>query len=114
MQRIGIRVVAGQNTDLLRVLGTVWKVGKDGLDAGSKLVPESVPRPVARAGVAIGGFVVISFLLKSLLSTTLFILAIVGLIYLVFIYINKDEGPRGKTNDGDPSVDETLEEARKI
>jgi len=114
VQRVGIRVVAEQKTDLLRVLGTVWKVSKDGLDAGSKLVPDSVPRPVARAGVAIGGFVVISFLLKSLLSTTLFILGIVGLIYLVFIYINKDEGPRRKTKDGDPPIDETLEEARKI
>ncbi|KAH9308300.1 hypothetical protein KI387_036211, partial [Taxus chinensis] len=72
--RIRFGVVAAQQTDIFKVLGTIWKTSKNVLDAGSKLVPESVPRPVARVGVAIGGFVAISFILKSVLSTALFIL----------------------------------------
>eukprot|EP01018_Ginkgo_biloba_P019214 Gb_13580 [translate_table: standard] len=37
------------------VLRTIWKVGNDGIRAGTKLVPESVPRPVAQLGVAVIG-----------------------------------------------------------
>eukprot|EP00252_Welwitschia_mirabilis_P006822 TRINITY_DN17727_c0_g1_i1.p1 TRINITY_DN17727_c0_g1~~TRINITY_DN17727_c0_g1_i1.p1 ORF type:complete len:160 (+),score=8.45 TRINITY_DN17727_c0_g1_i1:112-591(+) len=107
--------IAAQKSDtLLKVVGALWKVGRDGIEAGSKLVPDSVPRPIARGGVAVGGLIVISFLLKSLLSTAFFIIATVGLIYLIFIYINKDEGPRGEAIDSESSIDETLDEARRI
>ncbi|XP_057818078.1 uncharacterized protein LOC131031070 isoform X2 [Cryptomeria japonica] len=95
-------------------LGTFLKISKDVLDTGSKLVPESVPRPVARVGVAIGGFVVFSFVLKSVLSTAFFILAVIGVIYLAFIYLNKDEGPRRSIEEEDGTIDESLEEARRI
>ncbi|KAJ7541606.1 hypothetical protein O6H91_10G067100 [Diphasiastrum complanatum] len=104
-----------ERTDILKVLGTVVKLGKEGLDIGTKLVPEVVPRPLAQAGVAIIGFVVLTTLLNSLFSTALFILAIGALSYFVYFYFNKEERPSGDSTRGDEqSTEKTLEEARKI
>ncbi|XP_023532771.1 uncharacterized protein LOC111794841 [Cucurbita pepo subsp. pepo] len=108
-------VYAAQN-NFLRVFQTVWKVGKDGIEAGTDLVPNSVPRPVARISVAIAALSIGLFLLKSVLSTAAFVLAMVGAIYFIFIALNKDEGPRGGGGSASStaSTEETLEEARKI
>ncbi|XP_071717626.1 uncharacterized protein [Rutidosis leptorrhynchoides] len=103
------------------VVQTVYKVGKDGIEAGASLVPESIPRPIARISVGLIGATVALFLLKSLLSTVFFVLATMGLIYSAFIALNKDEGPKGggSTTDSSNSTttstdEESLEEARRI
>ncbi|KAK9138137.1 hypothetical protein Sjap_008731 [Stephania japonica] len=104
-------VAAAQST-VVRVLQTVWRVGKDGIEAGTRLVPDPVPRPIARISVAGVAVLVSLFLLKSILSTAFFVLAMMGLIYTAFVAMNKDEGPR--SDGGSTNTEDTLEEARRI
>ncbi|GJW23482.1 hypothetical protein Tco_0034104 [Tanacetum coccineum] len=107
------------NVAVNKALQTAYKVGKDGIEAGTSLVPESIPRPIARISVAVIGSTVVLFLLKSFLSTAFFVLATMGLIYSAFIALNKDEGPTGgsdttNTTGTTPSTEDSLEEARRI
>ncbi|KAJ4826723.1 hypothetical protein Tsubulata_020989, partial [Turnera subulata] len=95
------------------VVQTVWKVAKDGIDAGTDLVPDSVPRPIARVSVTLVVLAVSLFVFKSFLSTAFFVLAMMGLVYFVFIALNKDQGPRGGGG-GTNSSEDPLEEARRI
>ncbi|XP_030458973.1 uncharacterized protein LOC115679512 [Syzygium oleosum] len=111
-------VVAFQS-NFLKVAQTVWKVGRDAIEAGTNLVPDAVPRPVARISVTFVGFSVALFVLKSFLSTAFFVLATMGLIYFMFLALNKDNGPKGggdgpKGGGGAPPMDDPAEEARKI
>ncbi|MFS8014910.1 hypothetical protein Hanom_Chr15g01350231 [Helianthus anomalus] len=115
------RIHAAQS-NFFRVLQTAYKVGKDGVEAGTTLVPESVPRPIARISVAVVGAAVVLFFVKSFLSTAFFFLATMGLIYSAFIAFNKDDGPTTGGSDTTSrstattasTDDETLEEARRI
>ncbi|PQM34978.1 uncharacterized protein Pyn_31740 [Prunus yedoensis var. nudiflora] len=79
------------------VVQTVWKVGigRDGIEAGTNLVPDSVPRSIARVSVTVVALALSLFVLKSLLSTVFFVLATMGLVCFTFIALNKDEGPKG-------------------
>ncbi|KAL7151713.1 hypothetical protein ABFS83_04G049900 [Erythranthe nasuta] len=106
-------IVYAAQGNFLKVAQTVWKVGKDGVEAGTNLVPETIPRPIARISVTIVAVSVALFALKSFLSTVFFALAVMGLSYFTFIALNKDEGPKvgGGTS---TSVEDSLEEARKI
>ncbi|MCL7035401.1 hypothetical protein MKW94_004733 [Papaver nudicaule] len=109
-------IVAAQSNPFYKVIKTVWSVGRDGIEAGTSLVPSSVPRPVAKISVTVGAAALSLFVLKSLVSTVTFVLAMMGLIYFVYIALNKDEGPRGggggrTTN---PTDEDPLEEARRI
>ncbi|XP_016711929.1 uncharacterized protein [Gossypium hirsutum] len=97
---------------VISFIQTVWKVGKDGVEAGTNLVPDSVPRPIARISVSVVVLFVTLFVLKSFLSTAFFALATMGLVYFVFIALNKDQGPRGGS--GSESMEDPVEEARKI
>ncbi|KAG8389110.1 hypothetical protein BUALT_Bualt02G0195200 [Buddleja alternifolia] len=111
-------IVSAAQSNLLRVIQTVWKVGKDGIDAGTSLVPDAIPRPIARISVTIVAVTVALFVLKSFLSTVFFALAVMGLSYFTFLALNKDEGPKGSGGGagggGTTSVDDSLEEARRI
>ncbi|KAL3604646.1 hypothetical protein D5086_005505 [Populus alba] len=88
-------VVFAAQSNFLKVVQTVWKVGKDGIETGTNLVPNSVPRPIARVAVTVVVLAVSLFLLKSFLSTVFFALATMGLVYFTFIALNKDQGPKG-------------------
>ncbi|KAH0661141.1 hypothetical protein KY290_027110 [Solanum tuberosum] len=94
------------------VLQTAWRVGKDGVEAGTNMVPDAIPRPIARICVTVVGAAFALFALKSFLSTVFFALAMMGVIYFGFIALNKDDGPKG--GGGTASVDDSLEEARRI
>ncbi|XP_040953833.1 uncharacterized protein [Gossypium hirsutum] len=61
---------------VISFIQTVWKVGKDGVEAGTNLVPDSVPRPIARISVSVVVLFVTLFVLKSFLSTAFFALYI--------------------------------------
>ncbi|KAM3376463.1 hypothetical protein P3S68_015178 [Capsicum galapagoense] len=98
--------------NLLKVLQTAWRAGKDGVEAGTNLVPDVIPKPIARICVTVVGAAFAFFALKSFLSTALFALAVMGVIYFGFIALNKDDGPKGGGGTG--SVDDSLEEARRI
>ncbi|KAJ0248124.1 hypothetical protein HA466_0164800 [Hirschfeldia incana] len=116
--RVPLVVVSAQ-TSLLKVLRTAWNIGKDGIEAGTNLVPVSVPRPVARISVTIAALAVSLFVLKSFLSTAFFVLGTMGFAYFLFIALNKDEAPKQRGG-GDnisgskPMDDDPLEEAKKI
>ncbi|XP_062149104.1 uncharacterized protein LOC133857775 [Alnus glutinosa] len=107
-------IVFAAQTNFLKALQTVWKVGRDGIEAGTNLVPDSVPRPMARISVTLVALTVSLFVLKSFLSTAFFALATMGLVYFAFIALNKDkdEGPRG--GGGTTSTVDSLEEAKRI
>ncbi|XP_057437006.1 uncharacterized protein LOC130729314 [Lotus japonicus] len=108
-------VVFAAQSNFLKVLQNAWRVGRDGVDAGTNLVPNSVPRPIARISVTIAALSVTLFVLKSLLSTVFFVLAIVGLAYFAYLAFNKDqEEPSGNGGTTSPPVDDPVEEARKI
>ncbi|KAK8570021.1 hypothetical protein V6N13_002726 [Hibiscus sabdariffa] len=124
------------------LIQTAWKVGKDGIEAGTNLVPDSVPRPIARISVTVVALAVALFVLRSFLSTAFFALvccnfflsmyawreqaspcrqrksttcrATMGLVYFVLIALNKDQGPRGGSGSGSDSMEDPVEEARKI
>ncbi|KAG2644473.1 uncharacterized protein LOC120695804 [Panicum virgatum] len=108
-------VVASAQFDFARAVQTAWRVGSDVVEAGSNLVPGSVPRPIARIGVTFAAVVVAVFLLKSIVSTAFFVLAMMGLIYLGFMAMNPKEasGSRMDETGGNPSED-PVEEARRI
>ncbi|OAY75825.1 hypothetical protein ACMD2_01399 [Ananas comosus] len=92
-----------------------WRVSKDVIEAGTSFVPAAVPRPVARVSVAVVAVTVALFLLKSFLSTAFFVLAMMALIYFVFVAFNTDEVSGGSGgSESTTSTEETLEEARRI
>ncbi|PON65352.1 Transmembrane protein [Trema orientale] len=112
-------LVFAAQTNFLKVIQTAWKVARDGVEAGTNLVPDSVPRPIARISVTVVALTVALFVLKSFLSTAFFVLATMGLVYFTFIAFYKDEGPRGgedttSTKDTPTSSEDALEEARRI
>uniref|UniRef100_K7MSZ2 Transmembrane protein n=1 Tax=Glycine max TaxID=3847 RepID=K7MSZ2_SOYBN len=67
-------VVSAAQSNFVKVLQNAWKVGRDGIEAGTNLVPNSVPRPIARISVTIVALSVTLFVLKAFLSTAFFIL----------------------------------------
>ncbi|KAL4367114.1 hypothetical protein GQ457_05G003700 [Hibiscus cannabinus] len=101
-------------SNIFKVIQTAWKVGKDGIEAGTNLVPDSVPRPIARISVTVVALAAALFVLRSFLSTAFFALATMGLVYFVFIALNKDRGSRGGSGSGRDSMEDPVEEARKI
>ncbi|KAI5315563.1 hypothetical protein L3X38_044739 [Prunus dulcis] len=52
------------NSNFLKVVQTVWKVGRDGIEAGTNLVPDSVPRSIARVSVTVVALALSLFVLK--------------------------------------------------
>ncbi|XP_068660961.1 uncharacterized protein [Aristolochia californica] len=106
-------VVVAAQSNIFKVFQTVLKVGKDGVEAGSNLIPDPVPRPIARVGVTVAIVAISLFVLKSVLSTAFFVLAMMGLIYFGYLALNKDERPNGGGGTG-ASQEESLEEARRI
>lgn len=105
-------VVVAFQSNIFRALQTALKVGKDGVEAGTNLVPESVPRPIARVSVTVAAVAVSLFVLKSFVSTALFALGTMGFIYFVYLALNKDKGT--KTDVGAKSTDDAVEEAKRI
>ncbi|XP_047181946.1 uncharacterized protein LOC124848339 [Vigna umbellata] len=107
-------VVFAAQSNFLKVLQNAWKVGRDGIEAGTNLVPNSVPRPIARISVTIVALSVTLFVLKAFLSTAFFILATIGLSYFAYLAFNKDQGPRRNQETTSTPMDDPVEEARKI
>ncbi|OIW01255.1 hypothetical protein TanjilG_10416 [Lupinus angustifolius] len=93
---------------------SAWKVSRDGIEAATDLVPNSVPRPIARISVTFVAFSVALFLLKSFISTAFFVLATMGLAYFAFLAFNKDQGPSKNGGTTSTPVDDPVEEAKRI
>ncbi|XP_024515361.1 uncharacterized protein LOC112340717 [Selaginella moellendorffii] len=105
-------IVVSQLNDFLRVVRIVARTANDSLEAGSKLVPESVPRPAAKAIVAVLGIVATSFLFSSLLSLASLALGIAGIAYFAYVYFSRDAS--GGKRSQPSSTESSLEEARRI
>ncbi|KAL5206249.1 hypothetical protein ABZP36_034458 [Zizania latifolia] len=105
-------VVVSAQSNFSRVVQTAWKAGKDAVEAGTTLVPGSVPRPIARIGLTFVALSVALFLLKSIVSTAFFVLAMMGLIYFGFLAMNPKEASR--VDEGANSSEDPVEEARRI
>ncbi|CAL9088876.1 uncharacterized protein LOC135648740 [Musa acuminata AAA Group] len=100
-------------SNLFKAIQTAWKIGKDVTEAGANLVPDSIPRPIARIGIITVAVTIALFILKSFVSTVFFVLAVMGLVYFVFVSLNTDElSTRSKITTS--NEEETLEEARRI
>ncbi|KAK7338862.1 hypothetical protein VNO77_19496 [Canavalia gladiata] len=107
-------VVFAAQSNFFKVLQNAWKVGRDGIEAGTNLVPNSVPRPIARISVTIVALSVTLFVLKAFLSTAFFALATVGLVYFTYLAFNKDQGPSGNGGTSSTPMEDPVEEANKI
>ncbi|KAH7439075.1 hypothetical protein KP509_04G044100 [Ceratopteris richardii] len=109
-------IIAQKSPDFYKAFSVTVKTARDVLEAGTKLVPESVPRPLAQAGVALVGIVGTLYLLQSLFSIALFILFIGGVGYYLFYSFNKDDDDQrgGGRSSSSSDTDLTLEEARRI
>ncbi|CAK8541527.1 unnamed protein product [Lathyrus sativus] len=108
-------VVFAAQSNFSKVLQNVWRVGKDGIDAGTNLVPNSVPRPIARIAVTFVALSALVFVFKSILSTVFFILATVGLAYFAYLAFNKDQGPSsGNGGTTTKPMNDPVEEAQRI
>ncbi|CAB4291302.1 unnamed protein product [Prunus armeniaca] len=94
-----VPVVFAAQSNFLKVVQTVWKVGRDGIEAGTNLVPfqcrDSVPTSIARVSVTVVALALSLFVLKYLLSTVFFVLATMGLVY--FTGYEEPEGGGGTT-----------------
>ncbi|XAR61004.1 hypothetical protein NMG60_11034573 [Bertholletia excelsa] len=73
VKRLDNHKVLAVQSNFFKVLQTVVKVGKDGIEAGTNLVPDSVPRPIARISVTVVAVSLALFVLKSVLSTAFFV-----------------------------------------
>ncbi|VFQ69683.1 unnamed protein product [Cuscuta campestris] len=105
-------LVFAAQSNFIKVARTVWNVGKHGIEVGTNMVPDSIPRPIASVSVAVAALTLALFALKSFLSTVFFGLGVMGVVYFAFLALNKDERPTG--NGDATSADDSLEEARRI
>lgn len=69
-----VPVIFAAQSSFFRAIQTVFKIGKDGVEAGTSLVPDAVPRPVARLSVTVVATALFLFVLRSFLSTVFFAL----------------------------------------
>ncbi|GFH13008.1 uncharacterized protein HaLaN_08806 [Haematococcus lacustris] len=91
------------------------------LESGAALVPDTVPRPLAKGGVAVVGGLVLFGLLKQLLSGLLTLAVMGGVAYW---WLTKgdpgsevtdiDVKPSARGGKDDEDLDDPLSEARKI
>ncbi|KAJ9507384.1 hypothetical protein QJQ45_006372 [Haematococcus lacustris] len=91
------------------------------LESGAALVPDTVPRPLAKGGVAVVGGLVLFGLLKQLLSGLLTLAVMGGVAY--WWLTKSDPGsevtdidvkPSSRGGKDDEDLDDPLSEARKI
>lgn len=112
----GVRVptIFAAQFNIYKAIQTVVKVGKDGIEAGTNLVPAAVPRPIARLSVAVVATSLSLFVLRSFVSTVFFSLGVMGFVYFIYLALNKDKGSKLDNSPSSTSTDEAIEEARKI
>lgn len=107
-----VPLIFAAQSNFFRAIQTVLKIGRDGIEAGTNLVPEAVPRPIAKLSVGVLASAVTLFVLRSFLSTALFTLGFMGFVYFIYLALSKDKG--SKLDDKPGTTDEAIEEARKI
>ncbi|CAI5470057.1 unnamed protein product [Closterium sp. Yama58-4] len=99
--RRSLRHVVAEKGSTSDLVSTAVKIGNDGLDAATKLVPASIPRPVAKGGVALLSLAILLSLVQTIFNTFVSLLFLGGLGYLAFQYLSKD----GKNSSGSSAMD---------
>ncbi|EFJ48606.1 hypothetical protein VOLCADRAFT_104657 [Volvox carteri f. nagariensis] len=118
--RMLFRVLASKDSKDDVVSGAI-KAANGLVDKATDLVPETVPRPAARAGVAIASVMFIFWLLQKVISgvLTLALFAGVGYYFLTQQMADKDDTidvtpPSKKGGRSGEDLDDPLAEARRI
>lgn len=117
LRRAAVQVHAKEKTTGNAALDNALDVGKGLVDSAANLVPESVPRPVAKTGVAVVGGLIAFTILQKLISTVLTIALLGGAAWFYFQYSGSDNGSSSKSSgkqDSDVDLDDPLAEARRI
>ncbi|GAX73982.1 hypothetical protein CEUSTIGMA_g1432.t1 [Chlamydomonas eustigma] len=86
------------------------------VDSASSLVPESVPRPVAKAGITVLGILLVLGLIQKLISGFITMLILAGLGYYFFTR-GEDVQQEKKSPDGgsgNEDLSDPLDDARRI
>ncbi|CAI7847128.1 unnamed protein product [Closterium sp. NIES-53] len=94
--RRSLRPVVAEKGSTSDLVSTAVKIGNDGLDAATNLVPASIPRPVAKGGVALLSLAILLSLVQTIFNTFVSLLFLGGLGYFAFQYLSKD----GKSSSG--------------
>eukprot|EP00877_Chromochloris_zofingiensis_P002880 jgi/Chrzof1/12593/Cz07g00090.t1 len=119
-QRCQVLVQAKNRSTGNDQLDGVIEMGKGLVESAADLVPQSVPRPVAKGGVALGGALVAFWILQKVVSTALTIALLGGAAWLYFKSSSASDSSSssrsgsssGRGVNDDPS--DPLSEARRI
>lgn len=112
IRTVRVPIIYAAQSNFFRAIQTVLKVGKDGIEAGTNLVPDAVPRPIASLLVTVVAVALSLFVLRSFLNTVVFALGVMGFVYFIYLALNKDKGSKMEGSPG--STDEAIEEAKRI
>lgn len=120
-QRHAHVVYAKERTTGNETLDNALGVARSVVETASDLVPESVPRPVAKGGVAVAGGIIAFWLLQKVVSTVLTLVLLGGAAYLYFRSSSSDSDSGGSSGGGSSSsggrgddLDDPLTDARRI
>ncbi|KAG1666531.1 hypothetical protein FOA52_014428 [Chlamydomonas sp. UWO 241] len=104
---------ASKDQDMVK---TVLSTGNKLIDTVSDWVPESVPRPVARGGVAVLGALFVFGLIQKVISgfVTLFVLLGIGYFYITRNGDDDDTDKPPKARSSADELDDPLSDARRI
>eukprot|EP00898_Chlorokybus_atmophyticus_P004278 jgi/Chlat1/4851/Chrsp31S04881 len=110
---IGSSIVNGLGGEAVQ---TALRLGKTGVDFATNLVPEAVPRPVAKAGVALVGVSIVWSILQSVVQSIITLTVLGGLGYFAYQNFGPGFGGSNSSFGGKTPAEEreALEEARRI
>jgi len=116
---VGFRQIAQakEKTTGNEALDTAIDVGKGLVESAANLVPESVPRPMAKGGVALAGGIIAFWLLQKVLSTFITLALLGGAAYLYFRSSSSNDssgGSGGGSKGRGDDLDDPLADARRI
>lgn len=111
----------GKKTTGNATIDNALEVGGNLVESAASLVPDSVPRGVAKGGVAVAGVLVAFWVLQKLVSTVLTVALLGGAAWFYFQYggssgSSDDSSKRSSGSSGSKDVDlnDPLAEARRI
>uniref|UniRef100_A0A7R9VET0 Uncharacterized protein n=1 Tax=Chlamydomonas euryale TaxID=1486919 RepID=A0A7R9VET0_9CHLO len=97
------------------IVSTAITTGTKLIDSAADFVPQSVPRSVAKGGVALLGFVFVFGLIQKVISGFVTLAVLLGIGYW-YVTRNDDDdgGDSGKRSSSDEDLSDPLSDARRI
>ena len=96
------------------LLSTALSAATAAVDAAASLVPASVPRPVAKGGIAAVGAVLLVSFVGKLISTVVFLGLLAAGGYFLLQQQGSSGSGKGKKKGGSGAGSDALAEARRI